>query len=263
MVRYLMNLAQGERSRPPDQDSNLRDANAITWTLTIDAVPIYAIKPFDVFGLGFYSSLIMALFFQEVSPFSPTDPRSFGGANETKGRGSRGKGKAGAKGEAEPEPPVERVSLAGILDGSTTRLLNGTVVPTLNADWRGFYQWNIDQLLGTGGDRPAAGFLERIYNEFRNVGVSPQDRALNYSAINALNTKKIFLEMSGKGMRLDTLEVDRSAICRPESDCWDVTYRFFDPSQVLTQARQVFQYTIDVSDLVPVAVGPLRQWQVY
>ena len=81
--------------------------------------------------------------------------------------------------------------------------------------------------------------------------------------MNAHNTRKIFTTMSGGGMRLDTVEVDRSVICRPDSDCWDVTYRFFNPKEVLTQARQVFQYTIDVSDLVPVAVGPLRNWQVY
>jgi cyanobactin maturation PatA/PatG family protease len=259
MVRYLMNLALGESQRPADQDSNLRDANAITWTLTIDAVPIYAIKPLDVFGLAFYMSLIQALYFQEVSAFSPGDPRSFE-------RRSAQKGKAPAKEEEpEPQPLVTRVSLAGVLEGATTRLLNGTVVPTLITDWRGFYQWNLEQLLGPRDEWPEGvdSFLERIYNEFRNVGVSPQDRALNYSAMNAYNTKKIFREMSGKSMRLDTVEVDRSVICRPESDCWDVTYRFFNPTQVLTQARQVFQYTIDVSDLVPVAVGPLRQWQVY
>jgi hypothetical protein len=95
------------------------------------------------------------------------------------------------------------------------------------------------------------------------VGISPQNRALNYSAMNAHNTKQIFRDMSAQGKRLDTIEVDRTVICRPESDCWDVTYRFFDPTQVLTQARQVFQYTIDVSDLVPVTVGKLRSWQIY
>jgi hypothetical protein len=59
------------------------------------------------------------------------------------------------------------------------------------------------------------------------------------------------------------VEVDRSVICRPDSICFDVTYRFFDPLYVLTQARQVYQYTIDVSDVVPVAVGKVRQWAVY
>jgi len=252
MVRYLINQAPGEKQRPPGFDSNAYDANAIIWTLTIDAVPIYAVKPLDVFGLGFYGSLLGALFAQEVSPFGLGDPRSI------RPNTRRPKGQ-----ETEPPPPVTRVSFAGWLDGATTRLLNGTVLPTLTTDWRGFYQWNVNQLLGDAKSTEAEDFLERIYNEFRNVGISPQDRALNYSAMNAHNTKAIFREMAGGGKRLDTVEVDRSVICRPDSDCWDVTYRFFDPANVLTQARQVFQYTIDVSDTVPVAVGPLRRWRVF
>lgn len=251
MVRYLLNLAPGERQRPPDLNSNAQDANAVIWTLTIDAVPIYAIRPLDVFGLAFYAQLLLALFLQEVSQFPPNDPRSF--------RPLVRKGKAAE----EPQPAVTRVSFAGWLDGATTKLLNGTVVPTLTTDWRGFYQWNLNQLLGDPRPPDVDDFLERIYNEFRNVGVSPQDRALNYSAMNAHNTRMIFREMAGGGKRLDTVDVDRSVICRPDSDCWDVTYRFFDPTNVLTQARQVFQYTIDVSDTVPVAVGPLRRWKVY
>jgi hypothetical protein len=139
-------------------------------------------------------------------------------------------------------------------------------LPTLTTDWRGFYQWDLYTLFGPDPNtwpNGAEGFLERIYNEFRNVGISPQDRALNYSAMNAYNTRKIFADVARKEMRLDTVEVDRSTICRPDSDCWNVTYRFFNPVQVLTQAREVYQYTIDVSDVVPVAVGPMRQWQVY
>jgi len=258
MVRYLMNLVPGEQQRPADQDSNLRDADAIHWTLTIDTVPIYRIRPLDVFGLGFFASLILALFYQEVSQFPPTDPRSFSDS------AAAAANLPTAATEEDLEAGVTRVSFAGWLDGSTTRLLNGTVVPTLTTDWRGFYQWNVDQIVGPKPWPEGIGsFLERIYNEFRNVGISPQNRALNYSAMNAYNTKKIFSAMAKQGKRLDTVEVDRSSICRPESDCWDVTYRFFDPTQVLTQARQVFQYTIDVSDLVPVTVGSLRNWQIY
>lgn len=109
----------------------------------------------------------------------------------------------------------------------------------------------------------AEDFLDRIYNEFRNTGVSPQDRALNYSAMNALNTNQIFKAEVGNQRRLDTVEVDKSTICRPDSICYDVTYRFFDPIAVLTKARQVYQYTIDVSDVVPVPVGQVRRWAVY
>lgn len=259
MARYLLNQPEGETSAPAGQGSNFPDADAIYWTLTIDSIPIYVIKPLDVFGLGFFASLILALWHQEVSHEDPTHYRSNSADTPDALPAPR---------DAFPPPGgVARVSMAGWVDSSnTTKLLNGTVVPTLVTDWRGFYQWDLYSLFGPDPDQwpaGAEGFLERIYNEFRNVGISAQDRALNYSAMNAYNTKKIFSDVASKEMRLDTVEVDRSVICRPDSDCWDVTYRFFNPTQVLTQAREVYQYTIDVSDVVPVAVGPLRQWQIY
>lgn len=256
MARYLLDMAPGEE-RSGSSNGNFRDADAITWTLTIDTTPIYAIKPIDVFGLPFYAQLATNLWFQEVSHKPPKDVAKLASPVETAVR---------SVDDWPPKGSIARVSLAGWADGATTRLLNGTVVPRLTTDWRGFYAWNVYDLLGIDPAHwpaGAQGFLQRIYNEFRNVGLSPQDRALNYSAMNAFNTKRIFTEIASQGKRLDTVEVDRSVICRPNSDCWDVTYRFFDPLQVLTQARIVFQYTIDVSDIVPVAVGPLRRWEVY
>lgn len=169
--------------------------------------------------------------------------------------------------EFPPRGKITRVSFAGWLEKvPPTTLLNGTVLPTLLTDWRGFYQWDLETLLGPDPDawpEGAEDFLERIYNEFKNPGISPQDRALNYSAINAVNIHKIFIEMAKDKMRLDTVEVDKSNICRADSICEEVTWRFFDPLNVLTKARQVFQQTIDVSCVMPVAVGKLRRWTVY
>jgi hypothetical protein len=260
MARYLLNQPEGETSTPAGLGTNFPDADAMTWTLTIDAIPIYAIKPLDVFGLGFYAALILALWHQEVSHEDPAHTQPIIAASA--------EGTPPAPRESFPgRGGVARVSMAGWTESTnTTRLLNGTILPTLTTDWRGFYQWDLYTLFGPDPNtwpNGAEGFLERIYNEFRNVGISPQDRALNYSAMNAYNTRKIFADVARKEMRLDTVEVDRSTICRPDSDCWNVTYRFFNPVQVLTQAREVYQYTIDVSDVVPVAVGPMRQWQVY
>ncbi|VIO67167.1 S8 family serine peptidase [Bradyrhizobium ivorense] len=261
MARYLLNQPEGEAQTPTGLGNNFPDADAIIWTLTIDSIPIYAVKPLDVFGLGFFVALILALWHQEVSHEDPATTRTVvplaRTGDDTPPSPSAFPGRGG----------VARVSMAGWVDSAdTTKLLNGTVVPTLVTDWRGFYQWDLYTLFGPDPDNwpaGAEGFLERIYNEFRNVGLSPQDRALNYSAMNAYNTRKIFADVAKKGLRLDSVEVDKSVICRPESICHDVTYRFFNPTQVLTQAREVYQYTIDVSDVVPVAVGPLRQWQVY
>ena len=259
MARYFLDLAPGEQASPTPIDVNFRDADALIWTLTIDATPIYVLKPLDVFGLGFYSSLVQALWFQEVSRDPPSKVKTLTRPAE---------GPAQTIDDFPPRGRITRVSFAGWLDpAATTKLLNGTVLPVLVTDWRGFFQWDLYTLLGDDAAQWPAGaedFLERLYNEFRNTGVSPQDRALNYSAMNALNTKQIFKKEAEAGRRLDTVEVDRSTICRPDSDCWDVTYRFFDPVAVLTQARQVYQYTIDVSDVVPVPVGRrVRRWAVY
>jgi hypothetical protein len=184
MTRYLLDLAPGERDSPSPIDINFRDADALVWTLTIDTTPIYAIRPLDVFGLGFYSSLVQSLWFQEVSREPPSQVIDLTRPSEAPTQ---------ASGDFPPRGRITRVSLAGWVNpAATSKLLNGTVVPTMVTDWRGFYQWDLITLLGDPATWDtqfpgAAEFLERIYNEFRKP-----DRALNYSAMNALRTVQIF-----------------------------------------------------------------------
>jgi hypothetical protein len=64
-------------------------------------------------------------------------------------------------------------------------------------------------------------------------------------------------------MALDTIEVERSPICRQDSDCWDVKLIFFNPEKQFEVARKVFRFTVDVSDVVPVLVGDVRQWSMH
>ncbi len=246
MIRFLLYKEQGD-------DVNLPNANAIIWTINIDTTPIYAIQPQSAFGFPTYLELLSLLWQQEIA-------EPFGNARDHTTMGDRSR----ATGEKK-EPSVERVSQAGLVNGEV-RLLNGTVIPQLVPIWRGMFGWNIDDIAGEDPPENFRAFLERIYNQFRNVGVSPQDRAMNYSAFNAFNTKKIFRDVAHSKpnpMFLDTVSVDRSTICRPDSDCWDVTWTFFDPAATLTTARKVFQYTVDVSDVVPVTVGPLRDWMIF
>lgn len=246
MIRFLL-YKQG------NEYVNVPDANALIWTLNIDTAPIYAIKPQDAFGYPMYAELLGLLWQQETGePLSSVDDLAKLGAPKDKPKEKK-------------EPPVQRVSQAGNIDGEV-RLMNGTVIPQLRPVWRGMYGWNIDDIAGKNPPEHFKEFLERIYNQFRNVGVSPQDRAMNYSAFNAYNTKQIFKEMAEHKpgpMFLDTVSVDRSTICRPDSDCWDATWTFFDPTATLTTARRVFQYTVDVSDIVPVTVGKLRDWMIF
>lgn len=217
------------------------DANALIWTLNIDATPVYAIEPTDQFAVISYLYLARFLVEQE-------------------------------------KEGVERISVAGQLNG-TRRLYNGTVVPVINPVTRGLFNWNterlVDAVLGAkpkgaddaaSYDKQANGirqFLHRIYYELRNLGVTPQERAKNFAATNAFQLKEVFHDAVGEDLQLDQIDVERSPICRPESDCWDVKLTFFDPTKRLEKARKVYRYTVDVSDVVPVTVGKLRTWYVY
>lgn len=63
-------------------------------------------------------------------------------------------------------------------------------------------------------------------------------------------------------LELDTIEVERSPVCRPESDCWDVKLMFFFPERQVQTVRRAYRFTVDVSDVVPVTVGAARSWFV-
>lgn len=224
-------------------DKNPWDAASITWTLNLDATAIYAIKPAGPFALETYLRL-----------------REFLRDQVTEG--------------------VERVSIPGVLAGKAT-LLNGQVVPVIVPDLRGMYSWTTEELVKSvaGGPPPdnsahkdkeafhvkntrVRDFLERVYFEIRNLGMTPQDRAINFAATNAFNIDKVYEAAIKEDMDLDSIEVERSPICRPESDCWDVKLIFFFPKRQVQTVCKVYRFTVDVSDIVPVSVGPVRSWFV-
>jgi cyanobactin maturation PatA/PatG family protease len=219
------------------------EAAAIHWTLNLDVTPIYAVKPLGPFAGTAFQRLVEFL-------------------------GEQNDG------------VVERVSIPGYVEGSA-RLFTGQVVPVIRPDLRGMYSWNTQALVEAvcgpspgkdavdeerdeyaGKVRGVENFLRRVYDELRNLGTSPQERAINYAATNAFQATEIFRDANLDGMELDTIEVARSPICRQYSDCWDVKLTFFHPGKVFEQARKVYRFTEDVSDVVPVAVGPVRSWFV-
>ena len=97
----------------------------------------------------------------------------------------------------------------------------------------------------------------------RNLGLTSQERALNYAATNAFQVQKVFQRAIEDETQLDAIEVGTSPVCRPGADCRDVKLTFFNPTRRLEQARKVFRFTVDVTDVVPVTVGTVRQWHVY
>jgi cyanobactin maturation PatA/PatG family protease len=156
----------------------------------------------------------------------------------------------------------------------------GQIVPAIVPELRCMYSWATDALIKTiSGEAPAKGarledqetyvrkaeairnFLDRIYYDLPNLGLLPGDRAINYAATNAMNVAKVFESALKDDMQLDTIDVERSPICRPESDCWDAKLTFFRPKDVF-QSRRVYRFTVDVSRVCPVMVGPVRSWHI-
>ncbi len=43
------------------------------------------------------------------------------------------------------------------------------------------------------------------------------------------------------------------------SDCWELYLTFHDPLD-MKRAEKIFQFTVDVSDMLPVTVGEVRSW---
>jgi len=225
-------------------DANPWDATALIWTLDVDATPIYAINPSGAFASDAYLRL-----------------RSFLREQLTEG--------------------VERVSIPGVIAGNAS-LMFGLTVPVIRPQIRGMYSWTTAALISAvAGSPPAQGastknrddynrkvqavrnFLERVYYELRNRGITPQERAINYAATNAFAVGTIFQSAISDGMELDAIEVERSPICRPLSDCWDVKLRFFDPQKRLERAAKLYRLTVDVSAPYPVRYGKVYGWSTY
>mgnify|MGYP003379147793 CR=1 FL=1 len=217
-------------------------AEAITWTLNQDLTPIYAILPSGPFASEVYGKLRQFMCDQ-------TTPDG-----------------------------VELVSIPGWGSGKAT-LMSGQIVAGIVPDVRGMSEWSVAKLLEVLiGAPPTKGealkaytalkdgisnFLQRVYYEFRNLGVTPQERAINFAGTNAAQARNVFTDAIKRGLVLDKISLEQSSVCRPGSDCWDVKLMFFNPSKTSEQAKHVYRFTIDVSDVVPVTVGRTRDWDVY
>ncbi|NEQ35270.1 MAG: PatA/PatG family cyanobactin maturation protease [Okeania sp. SIO3I5] len=219
-----MTLLQYLRDRP-------YEAQSIIWTLNLDATPIYAIKAAGPYASIAYERLISYL----------------GDEN------------------------IERISVPGYIAGSI-RLMSGQVVPLIVPEVRGMYSWSITALVTAVAPQITAAnitedrlrsqiedYLNRVYYDYRNLGITPQERALNFSATNAFQASVAIAQAAGDQRVLNSISVEKSPICRPDSDCYDVKLIFFDPENN-RRSNRVFRFTIDVSDVIPVTIGTVRSW---
>jgi hypothetical protein len=272
-------------------------SDKVTWTLTMDRTPLYALEAELPVGMDWHQPVL-----------------------EHVGNADDAKKAAGDAGElariisALSHPPVShvyrlfreaivgqalavddeayisRVSVPGLLTGRTVRLFSGQVVPVVEVKSRGVHTWNEAALVNAAVQAVVAqaeadekrptpdpdvlrqnvqALLDKIYYQFRNLGQTPADRALNYAGTNAFMITKEFEQglLSGAYVpgtnsgfyTLDTVSVSKSPYDRVDSDCWDVVTTFFDPEDD-DRARVSYLFTIDVSDELPVSLAPAHRF---
>ncbi|MFF9194950.1 S8 family serine peptidase [Streptomyces sp. NPDC014779] len=182
---------------------------------------------------------------------------------------------------------ISRVSIPGVLTGRTTRLYSGQIVPVVEVKSRGLYTWHesllvdaVMQKIHEEGRKQKVkirdddelrltirSFLDKIYYQFRNLGQTSADRALNFMGTNTYSFSNMLAQGllsasrvpgSSKNLyALDTVVVTKSPYCRVGSDCQDVTVTFYDPEDE-RRSRLSYQFTVDVSDELPVSLAPFH-----
>ena len=228
-------------------DRNPDAGRSLIWLLQLDADTIYVLEPKGPFAAEIYEMFLLML-----------------------------------AGQLEPEPSnelIERVSIPARRTNRTVELFSGEVVPVATIhNVRGMYGWKVNALVEaalaavleaegveeaeeTAVRQGLTAFLNRVYHDLHNVGQMSRDRALNFAATNIFQAASTFAEAIAHGRRLDTIEVEKSPYCRLNSDCWDIKLIFFDPENS-HRARQVFRFTIDVADSVPVTIGKIKSWSI-
>ncbi|MGE0279575.1 MAG: hypothetical protein AB7P20_03030, partial [Rhizobiaceae bacterium] len=266
---FLQFLPQGAVINPEtiiealsDGDDISPEIERITWTLNIDQTPIYAIRPSGAFAFNGYAQLLEAFKAQNVAPTSePT-------------KGDKRKRKW----------PVTLFAVAGVTIGKV-RLMSGETVPVLAPTSRGIIWWDIQASLDNyvkqaerfptslglalrreDNDRferafssSLADFRDLMTRKYRNLGLLGRERALNFAATAAYRVFEMLDEIVGLGLIIDDISVHPSPACRTGSECYDVRIKTFRQSDV-TAALRVFQFTLDVSDTIPVNVGALGVW---
>jgi hypothetical protein len=272
-------------------------SDKVTWTLNMDSTPIYALEAESPVGMDWSEPINVKVDAEHV-------PHELRTLLENLARPPVSViyriFRDALQGQILPNTDpdyVSRLSIPGLLTGRTIRLYSGQVVPVVEVKSRGVYAWNEGRLVDSileGVKEASVGqgltplsdpevrahvraFLDKVYYQFRNLGQSSADRALNFAGTNGFllgATLKEGLLAPGVTQRpmradgavepprlgaLDTIRVSKSPYCRPGSDCQDVSVVFLDPEND-QRAKNVYQFTFDVSDELPVSLAPVHQY---
>jgi hypothetical protein len=274
LIRHLLGwreLRDGEQ--PFHHEPHVYDAESLIWVLRQDDSPVYAIRPSGTYAADAYLELIHFLMEQEGYPDESAVERGGGKRpalyypsldTANGGEPNRKRDPNGC-----PTRLVERVAIPGVIDG-TVKLYNGQTVPVIRPNMRGTRAWNMKSLVesrvsGTtdvAEMQNLARLAQRFFEEARNRGLSPEERALNFIATQTFGSLHTLRVKFGANVawELDSIAVKRSPTCREDSDCYDVETAFFDPDNVL-RSKVVIARTTDVSDEVPVLLGDDREYR--
>ncbi|MGH1337841.1 MAG: hypothetical protein ACRBFS_17100 [Aureispira sp.] len=227
--------------------AHMYDSLRAIWTVSQNGTPIYAIKP-----TGSFSELTYTRLVEFLRPYDDKDNHNV----------SR----------------IDLCSFPGYVTGSI-KLRSGQVVPVITPNMRAMYNWRTidlvkivaEKLEGSEGEAKTEedilNMVERVANkltfQLQNFGTSSADRALNHTATNLYNVGQIIALKLQQGYELDRIRVEKSSICRPDSDCQDVLFTFFNPTKRLEMAKHTYRFTADVSKVIPVSIGTVRDWFEY
>jgi len=226
-------------------DRNPDESRSLIWTLSLDGDTIYVLEPTGAFSDQIYEMFVLML----VGQLEQKSSDEF----------------------------VERISIPARQTNRTVELFSGQVVPVVKVhDIRGMYGWKVNTLVNAAMvaisrqvdeaqapliQQALTSFLNRVYNDLRNVGQTSRDRALNFAATNIFQAASVFAKAIAERRQLDTIEVEKSPFCRRNSDCWDIKLEFSDPERS-SRGRKVFLFTLDVVLQMPVTLGKIKSWSM-
>lgn len=213
-------------------NKNPYKAQSLIWTLSLGTKPIYAILPTGPYASLNYKRL-----------------RSYLG-------NSNGSG----------------ISVPGHIRGSV-KLMSGQIVPVIVPEIQGVYGWSVANLVQSAMQQPTVSepfteeqlhsqiesYFNRIYNDYGNLGITPEERAINFCVTNAFEVSVIIANATSGERVLDYISVEKSPICSPYLDCYEVRLSFCYPEDSQS-SRRIFRFTVDVSDVIPVIIGDVRSW---
>ena len=165
------------------------EARSLIWTLNLELTPVYVIESTGPYGERVDNLLVQMLGGQSL----PRDSSDY----------------------------TERSSIPALLTDRTVRLFSGQVLPVIEVDGtRGMFEWKTADIVKAAVDAAIAGsglpdtpdlrneiegtfrsILNKIYYEFRNLGVTSPDRALNFAATNIVQLVDVLAGVLGRRRR--------------------------------------------------------------